>query len=264
MRLLSAMLVFAAFGCSDSAGVMRLATTTSVRDSGLLEELLPRFEEAHNCRVDVVAVGTGAALKLGEAGDVDVVLVHARDAEDGFMGAGHGIRHEEFMQNEFLLLGPASDPAGVRGKTPSDAFRAIAAGGHKFLSRGDESGTHQREISLWKAAGGLVPWEKYIESGQGMGATLVMADELEAYVLTDRGTSLNFRERIELEPLVADSPELRNPYAVMIVNPETHQRVNAELAEAFVEFLLTPETQQAIGAYRIGGEKLFQPTRLPK
>lgn len=156
---------------SDSSQALRLATTTSLRDSGLLDQLLPDFERRHHCRVDVVAVGTGAALKLGELGDADVVLVHARDVEIKFMEAGHGIRHEEFTENAFLILGPPSDPARIRGRTPGEALQQIAAGKYPIVSRGDDSGTHKREQKLWENAGGMSPWQNYLESGQGMGPT---------------------------------------------------------------------------------------------
>lgn len=244
------------------AAVLRLATTTSVRDSGLLEKLLPAFEQAHRCRVDVIAVGTGAALKLGEGGEADAVIVHARDAENAFMQAGHGTRHEEFMENSFLLLGPSDDPAGIRGKTATEAFRAIAGKRVRFISRGDDSGTHKRELQLWAQSGGRPEWDGYIESGQGMGPSLVMADEMTAYVMSDQGTWLNFRGRSDLEPLVTDSKGFLNPYAIMTVNPALHPQISGELATALVDYLISPETQRKIAAYRIAGEQLFRPTRL--
>lgn len=244
--------------------VLRLATTTSVRDSGLLDELLPVFEQAHACRVDVVAVGTGAALKLGESGEADAVIVHARAAEEAFMRAGHGTRHEEFMENFFLLLGPTDDPAGISGQSPVDAFRSIGAKRVRFISRGDDSGTHKRELQLWEQAGGRPEWEGYIESGQGMGPSLVMADEMGAYVMSDQGTWLNFREKIRLVPLVTGEKGLHNPYAIMTVNPAKHPRIAGGLATALVEYLISPETQRRIAAYRIAGEPLFRPTRLPQ
>lgn len=245
-----------------SFGVLRLATTTSTRDSGLLDELLPVFEKDRNCRVDVVAVGTGAALKLGEAGDADVLLVHAREAEEAFMQAGHGIRHEEFMYNEFTILGPSDDPARIRGDGPIDALKKIAGGKHRFISRGDNSGTHQRELALWKQAGGRPSWDAYIECGQGMGPALVMADELRAYVLTDLGTFSNFRDKIGLVPLSATSENLRNPYAVIVVNPAKHENTNERLADAFAEFLISAKAQRLIEEYQLAGRPLFYPTRL--
>lgn len=243
-------------------GVLRLATTTSTRDSGLLDELLPVFESMHNCRVDVVAVGTGAALKLGEAADADVLVVHARRAEEAFMQAGHGVRHEEFMYNDFVLLGPQDDPAHIRDVDPIEALKKITAGAHRFISRGDDSGTHKRELALWEQAGGRPEWDGYVESGQGMGPTLVMADEMQGYTLADMGTYLNFKDKVELVPLAAAAASLRNPYAVIVVNPAKHERINAKLANALVDFLISAEAQRLIGDYRVGGQQLFHPTRV--
>jgi tungstate transport system substrate-binding protein len=250
-------------GSSDRS-VLRLATTTSTRDSGLLDVLLPVFEEASACRVDVIAVGTGAALKLGESGDVDAALVHARSAEKVFMNAGHGIRHEPVMHNYFLIAGPADDPAGARGRDTVAALKTIAAGKHRFVSRGDDSGTHKRERSLWKTAGGQPEWEGYVESGQGMGPTLVMADEMNAYVLTDEGTWLKQSGKFRLVPLVTEAADLRNPYSVMVVNQNKHPSVNSNLAGALVDFLISAQGQQLIAEYRINGQGLFHADRLEK
>ncbi len=257
-------LVTVLVGCGSKApgtpgAVLRLATTTSTRDSGLLDLLVPMFEKQRGCRVDVVAVGTGAALKLGETGDADVVLVHARKAEDAFMAAGHGIRREDVMWNTFEILGPAGDPAHAKGLSPEDALKAVAAAKAPFVSRGDESGTHKREKQLWQAAGGLTPWAGYVESGQGMGATLTMADQMKAYVLTDRGTYLKFRKRIDLAEIVTDGENLRNPYGVIVVNPKNGPGIDTSLAQAFADFLIAPSTQKAIGGYRLEGEVLFHP-----
>lgn len=242
--------------------VLRLATTTSTRDSGLLEKLIPPFEANHQVRVDVIAAGTGKALKLGEQGDVDVVLVHARQAEDAFMAAGHGTRREDVMFNTFELLGPAADPAEVRGLEAPAALQKIAADGLTFISRGDDSGTHKREVLLWQAAGGRPDWSKYLETGQGMGITLVMADEMSAYILADRGTFLNFRDKIELVPLAAKSTELHNPYGIIVVSDNKQPAVRLELANAFVEYMISPAAQQIIADYRLANEQLFFPLRL--
>jgi len=239
-----------------------LATTTSTRDSGLLDLLLPPFEKEHQVRVEVIATGTGKALKLGEMGDVDVLFVHARQAEDAFMAAGHGIRHEEVMFNTFELLGPPADPAEMRGLTASNALLKIAEVGAPFISRGDDSGTHQRELILWKAVGKLPDWPSYRESGQGMGATLTIADQLMAYVLTDRGTFLNFRDKIDLVPLATQSDVLKNPYSIIVVNPKKHPDVRSTLANAFVDYLISPAAQQLIANYRLAGEALFRPLRI--
>ena len=241
---------------------LRLAVTTSTRDSGLLDVLVPAFEREQNVRVDVIAAGTGKALKLGEAGDVDVLLVHARDAENAFMQAGHGIRREDVMYNTFEILGPPDDPAHVAMAEPSAALQEIAAGKHRYLSRGDESGTHQRELLLWKQGGGRPQWDEYIESGQGMGKTLIMADQMKAYVLTDRGTYLRFKQKISLKPLVSSSEDLRNPYGIIVVNSNKHSSIRGDLATAFVDFMISERAQQTIQDFTVDGERLFYPLRL--
>ena len=239
--------------------VLRLATTTSTRDSGLLDVLLPPFEQTHNIRVDVIAVGTGKALKLGEAGDCDLVLVHARAAEDAFMAAGHGLRRENVMYNTFEILGPPEDPAGIRGMAPATALRKIANAGLPFISRSDDSGTHKRELQLWEAVGGLTVWPNYFETGQGMGTTLTIADEMQGYVLADRGTFLNFRKKVNLQPLITGAPELKNPYGLMVINPQVHQQVKSELAGVLADYFVSPEAQALIGEYQLAGESLFYP-----
>lgn len=242
--------------------VLRVASTTSTRDSGLFDVLLPKFERSHRCRVDLIAVGTGAALKLGAAGDVDVLICHARDAEKAFMAAQHGVRHEPLMHNYFLIAGPHSDPAGIRGLEAAEALRRIARSQAAFVSRGDDSGTHIREKSLWKRADVRPNWKRYVETGRGMGATLAMADEMRAYVLIDEGTWLKQRRKYELEALVERDPQLKNPYAVLLVNPRKSPAINHPLANAFADFLLAEETQRVIGGYQIGGSRLFRPDRL--
>lgn len=247
---------------TDSGGVLKLATTTSTRDSGLLDVINPVFEKEQGVRIDVIAVGTGAALKLGEAGDVDVVLVHARPAEDAFMQAGHGVRREDVMYNTFEILGPPSDPAGIKGLGAVEALQKIAAGSQPFVSRGDDSGTHKKERALWEKAGGLTEWSGYAESGQGMGPTLTMADQMKAYTLSDRGTYLAFRDKIELVPLTATSEELKNPYGVIVVNPNKNDQIRDDLANAYAEFLIAPKTQRMIRDFKIAGEQLFYPVHL--
>ena len=249
--------------CVDSPQRLLLATTTSTRDSGLLDLLLPPFEKQHQVRVDVIASGTGKALKLGEMGDVDVLFVHARQAEDAFMLAGHGIRREEVMFNTFELLGPPTDPAGVRGLEVTPALKKIAEAGAPFLSRGDDSGTHKRELQLWQANNKIRPnWPSYRESGQGMGATLTIADEKSAYVLTDRGTYLHFQDKIDLVPLAAPSEALKNPYGIIVVNPKKHPSMRSTLANAFVDYLISSPAQKIIADYRLAGEALFTPHHL--
>jgi tungstate transport system substrate-binding protein len=227
-----------------------------------MEELLPLFEEASECRVDLIAVGSGAALRLGEKGDVDVLIVHAREAEEAFMAAGHGIRHEEFMINEFVLLGPVDDPAGIKGVEPVEALRKIAARQYRFVSRDDESGTHKRERSLWQRVGNKPDWSDYIESGEGMGQTLMVAHEKQGYVLSDLGTYLKFRDHIDLIPLTAHSKLLNNPYSVLAVDPKKHSKINAGLSDDFIDFLLSDPAQRLIANFKIDGELLFLPTRI--
>jgi tungstate transport system substrate-binding protein len=228
----------------------------------LLDRLLPVFEAQNDCRVDVVAVGTGAALRLGEAGDADALLVHAPAAEKNFLDTGHGSSRQELMYNYFSILGPHDDPAQVRNRQAVDALKIIASGKYRFVSRGDESGTHQRELSLWQQAGGRPTWDGYIESGQGMGATLVMADEMQAHVLTDLGTYLHFKDKIEVFPLTAQSESLRNTYSVLTVSPDKHPAINAQRANRLANFLVSDQAQRLIEAYQVAGQQLFRPLRL--
>ncbi len=258
---------------AESAGevaTLRLATTTSTADSGLLDAILPAFEAAYNADVDVVAVGTGQALELGENGDADVILVHARAREDAFVEEGFGINRREVMYNDFVVVGPASDPATIAG-TPlaADAFAAIAGAEATFASRGDDSGTHTKERIIWEEAGIEPAGDWYNSLGQGMGPTLIAANELEAYTLTDRGTFLSMGEQLpELEVMVGggsieenEDPLLLNPYGVIPINPEMHPEVNAELAEQFAEWLTSEATQAAIGEY--GRDRFGQPLFFP-
>lgn len=241
---------------------LTLATTTSTRDTGLLDALLPAFERRTGIPVKVIAVGTGMALELGRRGDADVLLAHAPAAEQAFMDEGHGAERHAVMHNDFVLVGPPGDPAGIRGM-PSiiDAFRRIAATEAPFVSRGDDSGTHKKERQIWSDSGVRPAGIWYIEGGSGMSAILGMADHKQAYTLTDRGTFLSQRSRLELEVLLEGDPLLRNPYAVIVVNPDNHPTVNAEAARKFAAFLLEPETQQAIG--RFGVEEYSQPLFFP-
>lgn len=261
--LLAATTAIMMWGCGDQSQpyreVLRLATTTTTQDSGLLEIILPPFEKQHRVRVDVISTGTGKALKLGEQGDVDAVLVHARDAEQAFMDAGHGIRHEPVMYNYFHLVGPADDPAKIESLKPAEALRRIADQEGVFLSRGDDSGTHKRELQLWESTGARPQWPGYIETGQGMGQTLIIADEKQGYTLSDRGSYLHFRDKISLVPLSTGSEEMRNPYAVIVINPNKHAAINADLADKFVNYLISEPTQHRIEEYQINGKSLFYP-----
>ncbi len=240
-----------------------LATTTSTDDSGLLDYILPDFEAKTGIQVDVVAVGTGQALALGEAGDADVLLVHARAREDAFMEAGHGIRREDVMYNDFVIVGPAADPAGIRGKNHvTRALEEIMNSKSPFVSRGDDSGTHTKERNLWAEAGLEPAGDWYISAGQGMGAVLSMADELQAYTLSDRATYLaRTLAGTTLEIMVEGDPVLFNPYGVMAVNPDKGEHIQNDLANQFIDWLISVETQELIGQFGIEefGSPLFTP-----
>jgi tungstate transport system substrate-binding protein len=239
---------------------LRISTTTSTENSGLLAVLLPPFEKACGCKVDAIAVGTGKALKLGESGDVDVVFVHARELEYRFVAAGHGVDRRDVMYNDFVVLGPPDDPAGVKSpKTAADAFRAIATREAPFVSRGDESGTHQKEREIWKAAGIAPKGKWYLEAGQGMGEVIQMATQRKGYTLSDRGTYIAYRKKTDLVVLVDGDPSLRNPYGVIAVNPKKNPNVKFGLATKFIDFITGKEGQAIIANFRIGGEPLFFP-----
>ncbi|MDJ0522090.1 MAG: substrate-binding domain-containing protein [Planctomycetota bacterium] len=242
-----------------------LATTTSTENSGLLSHLLEPWSEATGIQVKVIAVGTGRALALGERGDADLVLVHARSREDAFIAAGHGIDRRDVMWNDFVIVGPPSDPAGIRGmRDAGKALAAIAANRALFVSRGDDSGTHIRELELWAHAGVYANYpssgaDTYLKAGQGMGPCLTMADQRRAYVLTDRGTFLAARRTKDLEVLVEGDPHLRNAYGAMLVNPQRHPHARTDAARRLLDHLTSPEGQARIGAFRMDGEVLFHP-----
>ncbi len=243
---------------------LRLATTTSTANSGLLDVLLPPFEKAHGVRVDVIPVGTGKALKLGRNGDVDVVMVHSPKAEVRFVWEGQGVNRREFMYNDFVIVGPGEDPAGIRRS--KDAVRAlslIAEKGATFVSRGDDSGTHKKERELWEEAGYHPFGAWYLEVGQGMGKTLIVADERRAYTLADRATYLAFRGKINLEVLSEGDTRLFNPYGIIAVNPAKHPHVNHHLALALIAYVTGPEGQGVIRKFKRFGRQLFVPTVFP-
>jgi tungstate transport system substrate-binding protein len=240
-----------------------LATTTSTQDSGLLDVLVPMFQDQTGFTVQTVAVGSGEAMKMGEQGNADVLLVHAPASEVAFMEAGYGKDRFLVMHNDFIVVGPASDPAGLKGMTDAvEAFKAIYNTGAPFVSRGDDSGTHKKELALWQAAG-LDPagqtW--YIETGQGMGATLIVASEKESYTLTDRATYLATSDNLQLKPLVEGDPLLLNVYHVITVNPDLWPKANYDGALSFANFMIAPETQEVIGQFGVeeNGEPLFYP-----
>lgn len=244
-----------------------LATTTSTQDSGLLDYILPDFEEEYNAEVDVIAVGTGQAIKLGEDGNADVLLVHARSREDAFMDAGHGVRREDVMYNDFIIVGPADDPAGIQGMTSAtEAFKKIAEVQAPFVSRGDDSGTHTKEKAIWAAAEIEPAGDWYISAGQGMGAVLTMANEQQAYTLSDRATYLaRTLEGIDLEILVEGDPILFNPYGVIAINPDKGPHIQVDLANTFIDWLISVPTQEKIGQFGVEefGAPLFTPDSAP-
>ncbi|MBA2457866.1 MAG: substrate-binding domain-containing protein [Gemmatimonadales bacterium] len=268
-KLIATLLVYAlalAPGTGSLAGQQRgeitLATTTSTEDTGLLDSLLPRFQRATGIAVKAIAVGTGAALEMARRGDADAVLVHAPESERAYVASGDLIAGRRIMYNDFLIIGPAADPAGARGKDSLHAaVRAIAAGG-SFISRGDGSGTETKELQLWKAAG-VEPatLSRREETGQGMGATLLIAEERQTYTLTDRATYLAFKERLTLVPLVQGDPSLRNIYSAYVVNPGKHPAARRREADRFVRYLTEPAVQRWIGRFGLEkwGEPLFHP-----
>jgi tungstate transport system substrate-binding protein len=240
-----------------------VASTTSTQDSGLFGHILPLFKAKTGIDVKVVAQGTGQALDTGRRGDADVVFVHAKAQEEKFVADGFGVKRYPVMYNDFVLIGPKSDPAGIKGTTDvAKALQAIKAKEASFISRGDRSGTHIAELDLWKAAGIDIGKEKgpwYKEIGQGMGAALNTASGANAYVLADRGTWLSFKNRGDLDILVAGDKRLFNQYGVILVNPEKHPHVKKDLGQAFIDWLVSPEGQRAIADYKVGGEQLFDP-----
>ncbi len=237
-----------------------MASTTSTEQSGLFGHLLPAFKQASGVDVRVVAVGTGQALDTGRRGDADIVFVHDTVAEQKFVADGFATQRRDVMYNDFVLVGPASDPAKVKGNDIAAALKKLAAGGGSFVSRGDKSGTHAAELRLWKAAGVDMASAKpagYKECGCGMGPALNMGSSSNAYVLTDRGTWLSFKNRGELAVLVEGDKTLFNQYGVMVVNPAKHPHVKATLAQQFADWVVSPAGQAAIASYKIGGEQLF-------
>ena len=238
-----------------------VASTTSTQDSGLFGHILPLFKAKTGIDVKVVAQGTGQALDTGRRGDADVLFVHAKPQEEKFIADGAGVKRFPVMYNDFILVGPKSDPAGIKNMSDvTEALKAIKAKDAPFISRGDRSGTHAAELDLWKAAGIDIgkdkgPW--YKEIGQGMGAALNTASASNAYVLADRGTWLSFKNRGDLDILVAGDKRLFNQYGVMLVSPDKHPHVKKELGQAFIDWLVSPEGQKAIADYKVNGEQLF-------
>lgn len=244
------------------AQTLTLASTTSTEASGLFDTILPAFESESGIDVRVVAVGTGAALRYGQRCDADLVIVHAPEAETTFVEAGYGVERHPLMHNDFVLIGPESDPAGIAGTTDAaEAMAIIAEAGSPFVSRGDDSGTHKKELALWEAAGidlrRAGDW--YRATGAGMGQALNTARAMEAYILADRGTWISFGKRGNLRVLAEGDARLRNPYSVILVNPERCPSVPEAPARRFIDWLLSQAGQRAIGGYRLRGQQLFVP-----
>jgi tungstate transport system substrate-binding protein len=246
---------------------LKVATTTSLYDTGLWGYLEPMFEEKYGVEVDIIYAGTGAALEYGMRGDVDVITVHSKAREEVFVSEGYGIERVPFAYNYFLIVGPESDPAGIKGMTPEDAFKKLfETGTGSFISRGDDSGTHGKEKAIWQAAGyeyeavqQAGSW--YVEAGRGMGPTLLMANEEQGYTLSDMGTYLSYQGETDLVPIVDEGSILLNVYSVIAGNPETNPSINAEMANNMVTFLTSPEIQELIGKYGVKkyGMQLFTP-----
>jgi tungstate transport system substrate-binding protein len=257
-----ALLVAAVYGCGGGSDELILATTTSTQDSGLLDVLIPQFEKEHDYKVKTLAKGSGEALRLASEGEADVVLAHSPKAEEDFMAAGNGESRLVVMHNDFIVVGPADDPAGIKGLTSAaDAFKKIAAAEATFLSRGDESGTHTKEKSLWTSAGTEPGGSWYQETGQGMGETLNVASQKQGYTLSDRGTYLAQKANLDLDLLVEGDKALFNQYHVIVVDPKKHSSVNAEGARAFASFITSTAVQKTIGEFGVKeyGQQLFIP-----
>lgn len=243
---------------------IRMATTTSTDNSGLLEVILPPFEKMCTVTIDIIAVGTGKAIKLGEKGDVDLILVHAPDAEKKFITEGYGVNRRSVMHNDFVILGPANDPAKIKSEMNAHkAFGKIAKTKSLFVSRGDDSGTHKKEKSIWKKTGVMPQGKWYLEAGQGMGTVLQMAHEKMAYTLSDRGTYLAYKTKIDLVVISEGDPDLYNPYGVIAVNPVKHPHVKYIKAMALIGWLTSPDCQQMIAQFKKGEELLFYPDAIP-
>ena len=246
------------------ADSIRLATTTSTYNSGLLDYLLSHYAKVSDTEVQVIAVGTGKALKMGENGDVDLVMTHAPNAEARFLDQGFGIEAQGVMFNDFVIVGPEDDSAKVSAAdTVTDGLLLIAASNKRFISRGDDSGTHKKELQLWQHLGTLPTFKGYLESGRGMGHSLQMASEMGAYTMTDRGTWLALQDKLALRLVLESDPRLINSYQVILVNPTRHPHVNIDSARKFAQWLVSSEGQEVIGNFRINGEVLFVPAAKP-
>ena len=245
-----------------------VASTTSTQNSGLFDHILPKFTEETGIEVRVVAVGTGQAIRLAQNGDADVLLVHHRPSEEKFVAEGFGVERFDVMYNDFVVVGPKDDPAGIKGMTDvAKALAKVAGSEAVFVSRGDDSGTHKKELGLWRDAGvdaAAASGSWYRESGSGMGATLNTAAAMSGYALSDRGTWLSFKNPGNLEDLVEGDERLFNPYGVILVNEKKHPHVKTEQGQKFVDWLVSPTGQAAIAEFKVNGEQLFKPNALPR
>ena len=259
IRMLLALFLFA-LPAQAQERFITVASTTSTEQSGLFSHLLPRFQAATGIAVRIVALGTGQALDVGRRGDADVVFVHDKPAEDRFVAEGFGVERIQVMYNDFVVIGPKADPARIKDlKDVTEAFRRVQRAGAPFVSRGDRSGTHAAELRYWQEAGVQPAGAWYREVGQGMGPALNTAAAMNAYILADRATWLNFRNRADLDVLVQGDERLFNQYGVILVNPQRHAHVKVEMGRAFIAWLVGPDGQRAIADYKIGGEQLFFP-----
>ena len=259
-NLILFLLLAAPLSFAGEQPLLRMATTTSTENSGLFTVIQPAFEKALDIKVHVIAVGTGKALELGRRGDVDVVLVHAKPSEEAFVAAGHGIARHEIMYNDFIIVGPADDPAGISGmQDAASAYARIAASATTVVSRGDDSGTHKKELALWRQAGIEPDGPWYRQVGQGMGKTLQIAGEMNACTLVDRGTWLAYRANNPLKLLVAGGADLKNTYGIIAVNPQRYPDVDYASVQRLIDWFTSPEARALIAGYRVAGEQLFYP-----
>lgn len=249
-----------AYASDTSSLTIRMATTTSTENSGLLSYLVPQFEKQSGYNVHIIAAGTGKALRMGRDGDVDVVLVHAPEAEEKFVTNGYGVKRYPVMYNDFIVVGPRGDPAGLKQeKTIQGAFQRLTNSGQLFVSRGDDSGTNKKELSIWRSLAIAPDSKNYREAGQGMGKVLQISGELNAYTLTDRGTWLAYQHKLPLEIVFEGDRLLFNPYGIIAVNPKKHPDTNHAGALALIDWITSPTGQQLVSAYRLRGKQLFKP-----
>lgn len=261
--ILVTLLVSMAFVFHANGETLRLATTTSTQNSGLLDKLLPLFQDKTGIEIHVIAVGTGKALRMGRDGDVDVLMVHAPGAEEQFVNEGYGTDRIQFMYNDFVIVGSPKDPAGVKAtQSASGALQKIESATASFISRGDDSGTHKKERKLWSQAALIPSGEWYMEAGQGMGKVLQMAAEMGAYTLIDRGTWLAYKDKVDMELLFAGDKNLNNVYGIIAVSPEKHPDTKYKTAKVFIDWIASEEAQSIIKNYRLHDEPLFVPLLL--